>query len=106
MALDKNFSSIKETVSEVEAAIDDLLAIQGRPAIYRPMSELLDREPEKPLCSFCGKGINQVAQMMPGRDGAYICDQCVMLGSEAILMSRNLVKKHCIRARDGTKFIP
>jgi hypothetical protein len=88
MALDKNFPPVKEAVSEVEAAIDDLLAIHGRPAIYRPTSELLTLEPKKPLCSFCGKGINQVAQMMPGRDGAHICDQCVMLGSEAILMSR------------------
>jgi len=88
MALDKNFPPVKEVIPEVEAAIDDLLEIQGRPAIYQPTSELLKLEPEKPLCSFCGKGINQVTQMMPGREGAYICDQCVMLASEALSIGR------------------
>lgn len=32
---------------------------------------------EPPLCSFCGKGVNQVRRMVQGQRG-YICDGCIL----------------------------
>jgi len=75
--IDKNLPSVKQTALTLEAAIDTLFELQGQPVIYRPTSELLKLDPEPPFCSFCGKGSNQVTQMIPGKD-ANICDQCVM----------------------------
>lgn len=91
MISDKNFPPVKEAALELEAAIDGLLEGHKRPVIYRSTSELLklDPEPPPPLCSFCGKGVNQVTEMINGNN-AYICNQCVMLGSEMILLSRRL----------------
>jgi hypothetical protein len=38
---------------------------------------------EPPLCSFCGKGKNQVRHMIEGRN-AFICDQCISQCQELI----------------------
>lgn len=74
----KNFPPAKEAALELEAAIDALFELQGQPVIYRSTLELLKLDPTPPFCSFCGKGSNQVAQIIPGND-ANICDQCVAL---------------------------
>lgn len=87
MINDKNFPPVKEAAIELEAAIDGLQEVHKRPLIYRSTSELLKLDPEPPLCSFCGKGVNQVTEMINGND-ANICDQCVMLCSEMIFLSR------------------
>ena len=39
---------------------------------------------EKIRCSFCGKSQEQVRQLIAGPNGAYICDECVDIGSEII----------------------
>jgi hypothetical protein len=80
MMSDKDFSPDKKALLELEAALDALFALHGRSVIYRSTSELLKLDPEPHLCSFCGKGANQVTQMMPGSN-ANICDQCVELFS-------------------------
>ncbi|MCW8943417.1 MAG: hypothetical protein OQL27_01515 [Sedimenticola sp.] len=33
-------------------------------------------KPEPPICSFCGKGSNQVKKMIQGPD-AFICNDCI-----------------------------
>jgi hypothetical protein len=45
---------------EVDAAFDRLLVLRGRPMIYKANSELVKVKSKQPLCSFCGKGANQV----------------------------------------------
>ena len=36
-------------------------------------------------CSFCGRSENEVAFLVPGRDGkCYICDSCISVCSEFI----------------------
>ena len=71
----KGLPPTKKTALELEAEINDILEAMGQPVLYRPTSELL-KLATPPLCSFCGRGINQVTQMIPGND-ANICDQCV-----------------------------
>jgi hypothetical protein len=83
MAFDKNFPPAKGAVSEAEAAIDDLLRLQGRPAIYGADADLLALNPEPPICSFCGKGTNQVERILQG-EHANICSQCVLLCYEIL----------------------
>ncbi len=67
----------------------DLIA--ARLAIDEAFSELLafERErsgvrPEPPLCSFCGRGANEVARMLAGFHDAHICDECVMLAQKIV----------------------
>jgi hypothetical protein len=35
--------------------------------------------PTPPICSFCGRGSNEVRRMLAGFHSAYICSECVML---------------------------
>ncbi len=35
-------------------------------------------------CSFCGKPQNDVARLIAGLDGVYICDECLRLGAEIL----------------------
>ena len=35
-------------------------------------------------CSFCGESVNNVQRLIPGEDGAYICDECILLGVEVL----------------------
>ena len=67
----------------------DLVA--ARLAVDEAFNELLafERErsgvkPEPPLCSFCGRGANEVARMLSGFGDAYICSECVMLAQQII----------------------
>jgi len=39
-------------------------------------SELADDEPRE-VCSFCGKSMDDVRKLIGGRNGCYICDECV-----------------------------
>lgn len=38
----------------------------------------------EPRCSFCGKTKDEVQRLIEGSDGAYICDECVLLGAEIL----------------------
>ncbi|HRW10256.1 MAG TPA: ATP-dependent Clp protease ATP-binding subunit ClpX, partial [Caldilineaceae bacterium] len=38
----------------------------------------------EPRCSFCGKTKDEVQRLIEGADGAYICDECVLLGAEIL----------------------
>lgn len=87
MIFDDNSEATRKAAAEMNAAVDKLLALQGRPTIYQANAELTKIEPEKPLCTFCGKGVNQVEKMILG-PGANICDQCVMLCYETIVLSQ------------------
>ncbi len=46
--------------------------------------------PTEPYCSFCGKERMAVRRLIEGKDGIYICDECVLLGAE-ILAEEGLV---------------
>ncbi len=43
------------------------------------------------FCSFCGKSHNQVKRMIAG-NGVFICDECILLGSEVITDTPEIVK--------------
>ncbi|MCL2826592.1 MAG: hypothetical protein FWD72_04220, partial [Eggerthellaceae bacterium] len=36
-------------------------------------------------CAFCGKSPRQVAAMIAGPGGIYICDECISICSEAMM---------------------
>ena len=40
--------------------------------------------PTEPYCSFCGKERTEVRRLIEGKDGIYICDDCVLLGAEIL----------------------
>lgn len=77
---------LPKLVQNVEQSIDAILVAEGKAPIYENTG-LPACDPKPPFCSFCGKGENQVRQMLPGKD-AFICDQCVMLCHEIVLTSR------------------
>ncbi len=69
---------------DLEKAIDDLRSLSGKAPIYdAAANETGVVSPEPPLCSFCGKGHNQVKCMVQGNN-AYICNQCLTLGYEIV----------------------
>ena len=35
-------------------------------------------------CSFCGKSVHDVKQLISGPDGLYICDECIAACVEAL----------------------
>jgi len=39
---------------------------------------------EELRCSFCGKNVNQVKQLISGPDGLYICDECIFACVDAL----------------------
>jgi ATP-dependent Clp protease ATP-binding subunit ClpX len=39
---------------------------------------------DAPRCSFCGKDQSEVRRLIAGLDDAYICDECLRLGSEVL----------------------
>lgn len=45
----------------------------------------------EPLCNFCGRPSSQVQRLIEGKDGVFICDDCVRLGAE-ILSEEGLMK--------------
>jgi len=46
------------------------------------MSDIL--EPDNLHCSFCEKPASDVQRLIPGEEGAYICDECILLGMEIL----------------------
>jgi ATP-dependent Clp protease ATP-binding subunit ClpX len=46
------------------------------------MSDIL--EPDNLHCSFCEKPASNVQRLIPGEEGAYICDECILLGMEIL----------------------
>lgn len=54
---------------EILTALNQLRELRGEP----PTKSL----PEPPLCSFCGRGKNEVSGLIEGLD-AHICDACAM----------------------------
>ena len=56
------------------------------------MSDLNDDfgGPEDIECSFCGKGPHQVAAMISGPNGIYICDECIAICTEAMMRDLGL----------------
>jgi hypothetical protein len=63
-------------------AINDLRQMQGRVPIPHHDSDPSTKA-EPPLCSFCGKGSNQVRKLVGGTN-AYICDECTILVAEVM----------------------
>ena len=41
------------------------------------MSKKDTKKTDMPVCSFCGKGRDQVRRLIAGPEGSYICDECV-----------------------------
>lgn len=78
--------SLPMLVEDVERSIDAILVAEGKAAIYETPG-LPVCAPKPPFCSFCGKGENQVEQMLQG-NSVFICDQCVMLCYEIVLMRK------------------
>lgn len=69
----------EKALAEAEAALDDLREASGQGRLYRGPRDPAAAQP--PLCSFCGRGINQVKRMIQG-DHACICDGCIRLVNE------------------------
>ena len=65
-------------VLEVQEAINALRILHGeQPIDYLPIDQT-NSTPVPPLCSFCGKGKNQVRAMVAG-PSAHICNECIVL---------------------------
>jgi ATP-dependent protease Clp ATPase subunit len=47
---------------------------------YKAKGQILSEEPGP--CSFCGRSRKQVARLIAGPEGAFICEQCVAHASE------------------------
>ena len=65
-------------------AINDLRQMQGRVPI--PLHEGDHSiQPVPPLCSFCGRGSNQVRKLVAGANtNAVICDECTIFVAEVM----------------------
>lgn len=64
---------------EAEQALEEALLLlkqqeEGNQDAALAAAAKLKAEP--PLCSFCGKGINQVRRLIEGQRG-HICDSCI-----------------------------
>jgi hypothetical protein len=46
--------------------------------------------PEPPICSFCGRGSNEVQRMLAGFHSAHICNECVMLAHQVLTEESSL----------------
>jgi hypothetical protein len=45
----------------------------------KALKKLHGEQPSRPTCSFCGKREEEVSVLVPGLDGAGVCDECVEL---------------------------
>ena len=57
---------------------------------------------KKPLCSFCGRGEEEVMFLIPSPTGAFICDNCVCACAE--LIEEHLPKPHQSNTTDELSF--
>ena len=49
-----------------------------------------DRDPQNIVCAFCGKHPQQVAAMISGPNGIYICDECISVCADAMMRDLGL----------------
>jgi hypothetical protein len=77
MADDETKQEIAAARVALESAIDNLRQLCGKEPICTSTNEECIA-PERPFCSFCGKGTNEVRRMIQGKT-AHICNQCVAL---------------------------
>jgi hypothetical protein len=73
--MDEEEFKTKEAIQALEEATQQLKELQGLHEKSK-LEGALNHTAEPPLCSFCGKGINQVRRMIEGQHG-HICDGCV-----------------------------
>lgn len=52
--------------------------------------EFEDRDPSEITCAFCGKQPQQVAAMISGPNGIYICDECISVCADAMVRDLGL----------------
>lgn len=71
---DEEFKKREAELALKEAAAE--LAKFQEPGLDADVPASVSRTAEPPLCSFCGKGVNQVRRMIQGQRG-YICDGCI-----------------------------
>lgn len=45
----------------------------------------IDKDPKDIVCAFCGKNPQQVAAMISGPNGIYICDECISICADAMM---------------------
>lgn len=76
---DDDEQALEKSLAEAEAALDELRAATGQGKLYPGPRDPAAAQP--PLCSFCGRGINQVKRMIQGGQ-ACICDGCIKLVNE------------------------
>ncbi len=49
-----------------------------------------DKDPKDIVCAFCGKHPHQVAAMISGPNGIYICDECISVCADAMMRDLGL----------------
>ncbi len=45
----------------------------------------IEKDPKDIVCAFCGKNPQQVAAMISGPNGIYICDECISICADAMM---------------------
>ncbi len=61
-----------------------------------------DKDPKDIVCAFCGKHPHQVAAMISGPNGIYICDECISVCADAMMRDLGLqVPASRAGAQDG-----
>ena len=48
------------------------------------------KDPKDIVCAFCGKHPHQVAAMISGPNGIYICDECISVCADAMMRDLGL----------------
>lgn len=52
------------------------------------------KEFKKATCSFCGRPYSKVTRLIAGKDGSYICEECIELFSDFLLIEDKPTKKN------------
>jgi len=52
------------------------------------------KEFKKATCSFCGRPYSKVTRLIAGKDGSYICEECIELFSDFLLIEDKPAKKN------------
>ncbi|MGI6105747.1 MAG: ATP-dependent Clp protease ATP-binding subunit ClpX [Raoultibacter sp.] len=56
-----------------------------------------EEDPREIACAFCGKSPHQVAAMISGPNGIYICDECISICADAMMRDLGLSVPHDLR---------
>jgi hypothetical protein len=72
---------------ELGQAINSLRALAGKDPIPFSVPDP-SQKAEPPICSFCGKGSNQVKRVIAGHK-ANICNECVLLAVDILELDHN-----------------